>query len=257
MSLKRAILPAAGLCVLLTGCQVKDDDPYAVRTRELEARVDRLDQVFKNQSLEGLAQRIDGLQQQVQQLRGDVEQLEHNADLDKKQQRDLYQDLDKRLQKLELGLGGAQSAAPAAGTAASAPSADVPVGGGPDEAAYQKSFDLLKQGRFAESIKGFKAFGKQYPTSALAPNGVFWTGEAYYQTGDFQSALVTFKKVIKDYPKSTKVPDATLKVGYCQYELQQWKAARDTLNGVVQGFPGTNAATLAAQRLQRMTDEGH
>ena len=255
MSLKRAILPAAGLCILLAGCQVRDDDPYAVRTRELEARVDRLDQVFKNQTLQGLSQRIDELQQQVQQLRGDVEQLEHNSDIDKKQQRDLYQDLDKRLQKLELGLGGgtAPSAATAAGTAA----ADVPVGGGPDEMAYQKSFDLLKQGRFAESIKSFKTFGKQYPTSALAPNSVFWTGEAYYQTGDFQSALATFKKVLKDFPKSTKVPDATLKIGYCQYELQQWKTARDTLNSVVQSFPGTNAATLAAQRLQRMTDEGH
>ena len=254
MSLKCAILPAAGLCVLLAGCQVRDDDPYAVRTRELEARVDRLDQVFKNQTLQGLSQRIDELQQQVQQLRGDVEQLEHNGDLDKKQQRDLYQDLDKRLQKLELGLGG--GSAPAAATASPA-TADVPVGGGPDETAYQKSFDLLKQGRFAESIKGFKSFGKQYPTSALAPNGVFWTGEAYYQMGDFQSALVTFKKVLKVYPKSTKVPDATLKVGYCQYELQQWKAARETLNSVVQSFPGTNAATLAAQRLQRMQDEGH
>jgi len=258
MSRGRFLLPAAGLCVLLAGCQVKDDDPYAVRQRELEARVDRLDQVFKNQSLEGLSQRIDTLQEQVQQLRGEVELLEHTGDLDKKQQRDLYQDLDKRLQKLELGLGGgtAPSAAPAAGTAASAAS-DAPTGGGPDEAAYQKSFDLLKQGRFAESIKGFKAFGKQYPTSALASNGVFWTGEAYYQTGDFQAALASFKKVIKDYPKSTKLPDATLKVGYCQYELQQWKAARDTLNSVVQGFPGTNAATLATQRLQRMTDEGH
>ena len=39
--------------------------------------------------------------------------------------------------------------------------------------------------------------------------------------------------------------------------LKWWKAARDTLNGVVQNFPGTNAATLAAQRLQRMQDEGH
>src|SRR5690242_9182427 len=124
MSLMRALLSVAGLCVLLAGCQVRDDDPYAVRTRELEARVDRLDQVFKNQSLQGLSQRIDELQQQVQQLRGDVEQLEHNSDMDKKQQRDLYQDLDKRLQKLELGLGGG-TAAPAAATAAAAP-ADVP-----------------------------------------------------------------------------------------------------------------------------------
>src|SRR5690242_3248334 len=94
----------AGFCVLLAGCQVRDDDPYAVRERQLEARVDRLDQVFsKNQSLQGLSQRIDDLQDQLNKIRGDVEVLEHGEDLSQKQQRDLYQDLDKRLQKLEQG----------------------------------------------------------------------------------------------------------------------------------------------------------
>ena len=86
---------------------------------------------------------------------------------------------------------------------------------------------------------------------------MFWTGEAYYQTGDFQTALATFKKLVKDYPKSNKVADASLKVGYCQYELQQYSAAKQTLNKVVQEFPGSSAAGLAQQRLQRMQDEGH
>ncbi|HEY3644016.1 MAG TPA: YbgF trimerization domain-containing protein, partial [Gammaproteobacteria bacterium] len=83
----RLSILAIGLGTLLAGCQVKDDDPYAVRQRELEARVDRLDQLFKNQSLEGLSQRIDALQEQVKQLQGEVEVLEHDGDLSKKQQR--------------------------------------------------------------------------------------------------------------------------------------------------------------------------
>ena len=140
---------------------------------------------------------------------------------------------------------------PPATTAAATP------GGGVDDAVYQKDFNLLKQGRFADAIKGFRAFQKQYPDSALQPNAAFWTGEAYYQTGDFETALNTFKKMVKEYPKSNKVPDATLKIGYCQYELQQWSAAKQTLNGVVQNFAGSSAAGLAQQRLQRMQDEGH
>jgi len=249
----------AGFCALLAGCQVRDDDPYAVRERQLEARVDRLDQVFsKNQSLQGLSQRIDDLQDQLNKIRGEVEVLEHGEDLSQKQQRDLYQDLDKRLQKLEQGLGGGTSAAPAAGTAPAAPdAAPAPTGGGADEAAYQKSFDQLKKGRFSEAIKGFKAFVKQYPSSALTPNAEFWTGEAYYQMSDFTTALASFKKTIKDYPQSNKTGDALLKAGYCQYELKQWKSARETLNTVVQKYPGSNAANLATQRLQRMQDEGH
>ncbi|MGE5626057.1 MAG: tol-pal system protein YbgF [Bacillota bacterium] len=256
----RVFLLVAGLGILLGGCQVRDDDPYAVRERQLEARVDRLDQVFnKNQSLQGISQRIDEEQQQIQQLRGEVEVLQHDTELDKKQQRDLYQDLDKRLQRLEMGLSGNASApgdgaaeAPAPGTAQPAVST-----GGADDAAYQKSFNLLKQGRFNDAIKGFKAFMKQYPKSSLASNAGFWTGEAYYQMSDFDTALATFRKVLKDYPQSNKVPDATLKVGLCQYELQQWQSARQTLTSVVQNFPNTSAASQASQRLQRMQDEGH
>jgi len=258
MSPSRLLCLAAVLGTLLAGCQVRDDDPYAQRQRELEARVDRLDQLFKNQSLEGLSQRIDTLQEQVKQLQGEVEVLEHDDDLNKKQQRDLYQDLDKRLQKLETGLSTAQPApAPVTMEAPPATTAAAMPGGGVDDAVYQKDFNLLKQGRFADAIKGFRAFQKQYPDSALQPNAAFWTGEAYYQTGDFETALNTFKKMVKEYPKSNKVPDATLKIGYCQYELQQFSAAKQTLNGVVQNFAGSSAAGLAQQRLQRMQDEGH
>ena len=254
----RLYIIAAGLGTLLAGCQVKDDDPYAVRQRELEQRVDHLDQLSKNQTL-GLAQSVDDMQAQLKQLQGEVEVLEHDDDLSKKQQRDLYQDLDKRLQKLETNLTAAQ-AAPAPATAVEAPPATTAAatpGGGVDDAVYQKDFNLLKQGRFAEAIKGFKSFQKQYPDSALQPNAVFWTGEAYYQTGDFQTALATFKKLVKAYPKSNKVADASLKVGYCQYELQQYSAAKQTLNAVVKDFPNSSAAGLAQQRLQRIQDEGH
>ncbi len=253
----RAAFLTAGFAVLLAGCQVRDDDPYAVQQRQLQQQVDHLEKVLNNQSLSGLSQRIDDLQQQVQQLRGEVEVLEHDDELNKKQQRDLYQDLDKRLQKLEMGLSS--TAAPAAATVAAPPpsTAAATPGGGVDDAAYQKDFNLLKQGRFSEAIKGFKSFEKQYPNSTLLPNAVFWTGEAYYQMSDFDTALATFKKMAKDYPKSTKLADANLKIGYCQYELQQWQSAKQTLNSVVQNFPGSSAAGLAQQRLQRMQDEGH
>ncbi|HEX2668503.1 MAG TPA: tol-pal system protein YbgF [Gammaproteobacteria bacterium] len=247
---------AAGLGTLLAGCQVRDDDPYAVRVRQLEQRLDQLNQKSANQGI-GLDQRVNTLQEQVKQMQGDIEVLQHSSDLSTKQQRDLYQDLDKRLQKLEQGLSTTQAPSAATFEPPPATTAAATPGGGIDDAVYQKDFNLLKQGRFSEAIKGFRAFQKQYPDSPLQPNAVFWTGEAYYQTGDFETALATFRKVVKQYPKSNKVADATLKVGYCQYELQQWQSARQTLNSVVQDFPNTSAAGLATQRLQRMQDEGH
>ncbi|HET7922429.1 MAG TPA: tol-pal system protein YbgF [Gammaproteobacteria bacterium] len=246
------ILPAAGLIALLSGCamQVRDDDPYAVRQRQMEARLDRLDQLFKNQSLVSMSQRIDDEQEQLRQLRGDVETLEHNLDLGKKQQRDLYLDLDRRLQKLELGSG---SRGNTAGAAAPTPSDD----GADEQANYQRNFNLVKQGRYDDAITGFTAFIREYPQSKLVPNAEFWMGESHYQQSDFHGALVNYKAVISNYPDSSKVPDALLKAGYAYYEMQDWKAARKALDEVVGKYPDSRAAGYAKQRLQRMKQEGH
>lgn len=248
------ILPAAGLITLLAGCamQVRPDDPYAIRQQQLEARVDRLDQLFKNQSLTSMSQRIDDLQDQLRQLRGDVETLEHNVDLSKKQQRDLYLDLDRRLQKLELGTGSAQ-----AGTGNPQAASQSTAGSGDEQSAYQKNFNLVKQGRYDDAIAGFTSFIQQYPQSSLVPNAEFWMGESHYQQSDFQGALINYKAVVQNYPDSSKAPDAMLKMGYAQYEMKDWKAARKTLDAVISKYPGSRSAGFAKQRLQRMKKEGH
>lgn len=260
MTTLRSGLVLAGMAALLCACQqqVKEDDPYAIRERQLEARMDRMDQLSKNQGNQGvnLSQRLDDLQAQLQQIRGEVELLQHGQDLDKKQQRDLYQDLDKRLQKLEMGLSAANAPPPAA-TVAAPSAATAAASGSPDEALYQKSLNHLYQGRIDDAIKGFKSFLKQFPTSPLASNAQYWMGDAYYQKTDFETAMASFRKVLKDYPSSNKAADAMAKVGYCQYELQQWKSARETFNAVLQKYPGTGAAKVAAEGLQRLQSEGH
>jgi tol-pal system protein YbgF len=257
----------AGAVALTAGCMtVRPDDPVYIQQQQilahqqqLEARVARLDQVFNNQSLVNLSQNQESQQQQVDQLRGDIQVLQHDQQLSAKQQRDLYSDLDKRLQKLELGLnpaaasttGGAIAAAAAGsvtGTAAAA---------GGDQAAYQQNFNLLKQGRYQDAIDGFTNFIQQYPQSPLVPNAEFWMGEAHYQMSDFRGALVNYQAVIQGYPNSNKAPAALLKIGYSQYEMGRYSAARKTLASVIQQYPNSNVAKLAQQRLARMRKEGH
>lgn len=262
MKLRACLYLAAGLPVLLMGCSttVKPDDPAYIRQQQLEARVDRLDQIFNNQSLVNLSQNVDSLQQQLNELRGDIQVLQHDQQLTVKQQRDLYSDLDKRLQKLELGLNSAASSAAASGTPNSAPTAGSASGAavaGGDQAAYQQNFSLLKQGRYEDAIKGFTNFIQQYPQSPLVPNAEFWMGESHYQMSDFPGALVNYQAVRQGYPDSNKAPDALLKVGYSQYEMQKYADARKTLESVIKQYPGTSVANLAKQRLQRMRKEGH
>ncbi|MDE2234064.1 MAG: tol-pal system protein YbgF [Gammaproteobacteria bacterium] len=252
---------AACLAGLLGGCSttVKPDDPVYIRQQQLEARVDRLDQIFNNQSLANLSQNIDNLQQQINDLRGDIQVLQHDQQLTNKQQRDLYSDLDKRLQKLEMSLTS-NASTPAAGAttqiSAAGTTSNAATSGG-DQTAYQRNFNLLKQGRYEDAINGFTNFIQQYPQSPLVPNAEFWMGECHYQMSDFQGALVNYQAVLKGYPNSNKAPDALLKVGYSQYEMQRYADARKTLDSVIKRYPGTNVANLARQRLQRMRKEGH
>lgn len=259
-------LLVAGSAVLTAGCMtVRPDDPVYIQQQQilahqqqLEARVGRLDQVFNNQSLVNLSQNQESLQQQVNDLRGEIQVLQHDQQLSIKQQRDLYSDLDKRLQKLELGLNSAASStgngatpAPAAG------STNGTAAAGGDQAAYQQNFNLLKQGRYQDAIDGFTNFIQQYPQSPLVPNAEFWMGEAHYQMSDFQGALVNYQAVVQGYPNSNKAPDALLKIGYSQYEMGKYPAARKTLESVIRQYPNSSVAKLAQQRLTRMRKEGH
>ena len=122
--------------------------------------------------------------------------------------------------------------------------------------AYQAAFDLLKEGRYPESITAFEQFLASYPGGAYADNAQYWLGEARYVTRDFTASARDFQLVLKQYPGSPKVPDAMLKLGYAQYELQQWAAARSVLTELRKKYPNSTAARLAASRLERMGQEG-
>ena len=152
----------------------------------------------------------------------------------------------------------ASPAAPA--TPALPPAAPVPAAPPVDRAqqqlAYQAAFDLLKEGRYPESITAFEQFLASYPAGAYSDNAQYWLGEARYVTRDFTAASRDFQLVLKQFPGSPKVPDAMLKLGYAQYELKDYATSRATLTELRQKYPSSTAARLAASRLERMAQEG-
>ncbi|HWW81388.1 MAG TPA: tol-pal system protein YbgF [Steroidobacteraceae bacterium] len=267
------VFVVAVLAVLAAGCASAPaaDDPIQLKLNDIDARVTRIERVISNQSLVELAQHLDQVQADVRQLRGRVEELEYNAEAMHKQQRDLYSDLDKRIAALGGGSSGAVGALGGAGSAAGSSSSQSPAGaagsaGSPtgsagsgagsagsseEQTVYAQSFDALKAGSYSVAITGFKSFLSSYPASPLAENAQYWLGEAFYVTRDFDSATGAFRNVLQKWPDSRKAPDALLKLGYTQLEQKKTGEGRATLSQVVQKYPGTDAAKLAAERLQR------
>jgi tol-pal system protein YbgF len=233
---------ALPLLMLASACVTPpEQDPAVQRMAEMDGRLLRIERILSNQSLLEQSQRVDSLLTEVRALRGQVETIQHSQESAKTQQRDLYADLDKRLQAVEL-------------RGAAVP---VAVAGEDDAAAYKKAFDLLKDGKYAESSAAFTKFLSTYPQSTLADNAHYWLGEAHYVGKNFDDALRSFKTVVEKYPDSRKLADAWLKIGYCQYELKNWKESREALNRVMKIATDTQAAKLAEQRLAKLKAEGH
>src|ERR1044071_2677352 len=87
-----------GATLLLGACATTpEEDPVQTRLNDLDSRVGRIDRIVSNQSLMQMAQRVDAQQEELRALRGRVEELQNENVTLRKQQRDLYADLDKRL----------------------------------------------------------------------------------------------------------------------------------------------------------------
>ena len=212
---------------LVAGCMSTpaEEDPVQIKLNDIDVRLTRVERIVTNQSLVEMAQHMDQLQAEVRQLRGRIDELENGSEAMRKQQRDLYGDLDKRLSALQGtapgGAAGASGGAAAAGAGASAGSAPA-AGSSVEQAVYNQAFDALKANSYSIAITGFKDFLATYPASPLAENAQYWLGESYYVTRDYENAATAFRAVLAKWPDSRKAPDALLKLGYTQFELKRY-----------------------------------
>lgn len=251
------------------------------RPRTVDERVARLERLMDSQALVDMLMRLQNLQQEVSELRGQIEVQAHAVEGVKQRQRELYLDIDRRMRQLEVAVANASQAgepsssalaggspepsvsAPAAPAAAAGPdSAGTGAASQPtvdplaEQKAYQKAFDVLKAGRYEESISAFRAFLARYPDGEYSANAQYWLGEANYVMNRYPAAIEEFRKVVELHPSSSKTADALLKLGYSHYELEKYDEARSTLNQLVEQYPDSTAAQLAQNRLHRMRLEG-
>jgi tol-pal system protein YbgF len=242
----RIVVAAVLVSGLVSACAVSpEEDPVQIKLNDVDSRLQRIERA--NQSVVEMAQKLDATQSEIRSLRGSVEELQNNNEALKRQQRELYTDLDKRL-----------ASASAGGAAAGVPGA--PGGAGPassgsaatEQAADSQAFDALKASNYTAAISGFESFLTSYPTSPIAENAQYWLGEAHYAKGEYDKAAMSFRAVGERWPNSRKSPDALLKLGFSQIEMKRFSEARVTLADVTRKFPDSDAAKLAAERLRKL-----
>ncbi len=272
------------IALVITATTTFADKATEVKIDALNARMQRIERVVDNQALLGLAKKIEAMQREIQELRGENERLSYELNTLKERQREQYLDIDRRLQGSANDVGSSVATTGQDFTTNKRNTSNIPQGekhSTPSvtnttssqvvtttsttsvsttstQAAqdYKDAFTLLKQGKYDDSIVAFEAFLRNHVDSKYASNAQYWLAEANYVSKRYPKALSEFSKVVNNYPASSKVADARLKLGFTYYELEQYEEARLELTRLRAQFPNSSVATLAQQRLERMSREG-
>jgi tol-pal system protein YbgF len=248
------------ICGLIFASQVFAEDASLANLSDKQ-RIERIERLISSDVMRQQTQTIMSLREEIAALREQVEQQEYDLESMKQRQRNLYLDMDRRINNVEAGGGnGAKFVAPVAPpntSKANNGTTAVVAGDADGQEAYSKAFALLKEGQYEQSISAFEAFKVNYPNSKYADNAQYWLGEANYVSRDYKRALTEFQQLIAQFPDSSKNSGARLKIGYVYFELKNWSAAREALQEVITLYPDSTVAQKANERLQRMKREGH
>ena len=252
MRAQPGILAAA---LLLSGCQDFGGPigggngplpPQEARLQGLEAKIGEVSRKVDALSFASQNQSIGKLEAEVRDLRGQVERLRYDMETGEKRSKELYQDLDRRLTKLENEGRARLSMEPRIAQPPPVPASQE------EESTYLAVFDQLKAGRYDESIAGFKDLLGRYPQGKYADNSWYWLGESYYVKKNYDDALNSFRTLLAQFPSSAKAPDALFKIGVCQMDKKQKDDARASWQKVVADYPRSSAAGLAKARLDQL-----
>ena len=239
---------------------------FAADTRNMtiDQRLSRMERQMENQNLVEMFNRLQSLQSEIEQIRGSLEVLSHDIKGMKQRQKDLYLDLDNRIQQVEMAANsmagssmgdmGESGFGGEVGSTTEGVTEGVPAS---EQEAYQRALGLLRDAKYKEAVEQFKLVLLTFPEGDYSDNAQYWMGEANYVMRDFNAAIEEFGKVISKYPSSSKIADAHLKIGFSYYELQDFTKAKASLERVVKDYPKTTAARLAQSRLHQMKLRGN
>jgi tol-pal system protein YbgF len=230
-----------------------------------EARIAKLEEQIRNIGVVEVLQQMEELKQEIARLRGQLEVVSNENQQIQKRQRDFYLDLDSRMKRLEGG-NSATGATPSAGAADSSAASTPASGFSPQTGnvaaraptreeqarevkAYDAASNLFRRNDFPSAIDAFRAFVKDYPSSALAANAGYWIGISYANVRDYRNAMAAQQEVLNKYPQSPKAPDAMLAIAAIQAEQGDAGSARNTLEDIIARFPTSEAAGKARTRL--------
>ncbi len=242
MTLAKRILLGVALAGLAAGqASAFSDDEARRAILDLREQIKDLQQQLdiQQQAQLNFANHVTSLQEQNRRLNGRIEELTNALQNEQKSRRDLYQDMDKRLNKFEPQ--------------------QVTINGNevtvqPEEKqAYDAAQAAIAAEDYKKAYKLFAQFNRDWKSSPYRVDALYWQGASAFAVEDYKTTINLQNQLIREFPNDGKVPDAMVSVGSAQAALGNLKAASATFNKVIQRFPKSNAAKTAKLRLKAIS----
>lgn len=243
-SLALSLILVSGAAVNAAPAPVTD-----VNASSLEQRISKLERMVTSRTnvQHRIQEQLDNMQNEVNELRGTLETHNHQLEKILDRQRELYLEIDKRIESV--------MSQPAVATTTTTSSPTVPAQGTAEEenAAYDKAVNLiLKEKKYDQAIPEFQAFLQRFPGSSFAPNAHYWLGQLLFNKQDWGAAGEQFQTLVLNYPDSAKRADAMFKLGVVEQKRNNLARAKQLFEQVITDYPDSSSRKLAETRLRNL-----
>ncbi|PTB84174.1 tol-pal system protein YbgF [Pseudidiomarina aestuarii] len=240
------------LALLASGAAFAQAPVQKLGSGSIEERLAQLERVMdaRNKAQMALLDQMSTLQNEVAELRGKTEEHAYQLEQILQRQREIYQEIDRRLAAPAPATNTAVSTLdPMAGeSAVSNYSADLS-----ENDAYDQAIRLvLEDKRYDAAIPAFRSFLERFPSSTYAANAHYWLGQLLFADGKFDEAKKEFATVVESFPDSNKRGDCVLKLGIIAQEQGQNQSARNYYQQVINEYADSTEAGLARKRLAEL-----
>jgi len=252
-----------------------------VDSANLSARLQRLERTLSSSSLLQLAQNIQALQREIRELRGELELQSRDIRRLRKRQRDLYLDIDKRLQALasapvvaapganttaapalNTAGAGAPTPQPATASASAPPPPPVPSVGAP---AVSNQTPINASATPAVPAPATASTPAIPPAAAPAPATATVDPaseqQAYRQAfdllkaGKFDEAANALQGFLKNYPNGRFADNAQYWLGEAYYVSRKFDPALTAFERLLVDYPNSPKRSHAMLKIGFIHDE--
>ena len=249
------VLTASTSVVLAAQAPVIDVSSAALVNQSSGSESDKMADIerkldSRNRALVNNQRQLDDLQTQLNEIRGITELHTHLLSQVLERQRELYQELDRRVSEALKPTNNVPSAIAVDSSTASKDYSDDLT----ENEAYDKALNLvLKDKRYEQAIPAFRSFNQTYPQSTYAPNAHYWLGQLLFNKGELAQAEQEFSTVVQRFKDSNKRPDALLKLAMVAQQQNNTDKAIQLYRQLLTEYPDSTSAQLAKPRLDNLS----